>query len=64
MSADWFRFERDTVLRAGAGAGKTQALVGLYLHLIGGATARRPTAATCTSRRWSIASTPPPIARW
>lgn len=35
------RFERDLVVQAGAGTGKTHALVTLYLHLVGGATARR-----------------------
>lgn len=31
-----FRFARNTVLRAGAGTGKTEALTTLYLHLVGG----------------------------
>ena len=35
------RFPRDLVVRAGAGTGKTHALVTLYLHLVGGATAAR-----------------------
>ncbi len=33
------RFERDLVVQAGAGTGKTHALVTLYLHLVGGLTA-------------------------
>jgi ATP-dependent helicase/nuclease subunit A len=37
------RFPHDLVVRAGAGTGKTHALVTLYLHLVGGVTAtRRP----------------------
>jgi ATP-dependent exoDNAse (exonuclease V) beta subunit len=35
------RFERDLVVQAGAGTGKTHALVTLYLHLVGGLTAAR-----------------------
>ena len=35
------RFPRDLVVRAGAGTGKTHALVTLYLHLVGGVTASR-----------------------
>jgi ATP-dependent exoDNAse (exonuclease V) beta subunit len=35
------RFERDLVVKAGAGTGKTHALVTLYLHLVGGVTAAR-----------------------
>lgn len=35
------RFPRDLVVQAGAGTGKTHALVTLYLHLVGGATASR-----------------------
>ncbi|MGZ3442996.1 MAG: UvrD-helicase domain-containing protein, partial [Polyangia bacterium] len=35
------RFPRDLVVRAGAGTGKTHALVTLYLHLVGGVTAAR-----------------------
>jgi ATP-dependent exoDNAse (exonuclease V) beta subunit len=35
------RFERDLVVKAGAGTGKTHALVTLYLHLVGGVTATR-----------------------
>lgn len=31
-----FAFSRNTVLRAGAGTGKTEALATLYLHLVGG----------------------------
>ncbi|MDO9017925.1 MAG: UvrD-helicase domain-containing protein [Deltaproteobacteria bacterium] len=32
----WFAFERNTVVRAGAGTGKTEALATVYLHLVGG----------------------------
>ncbi len=35
------RFPQDLVVRAGAGTGKTHALVTLYLHLVGGVTAAR-----------------------
>ena len=35
------RFPRDVVVQAGAGTGKTHALVTLYLHLVGGVTASR-----------------------
>lgn len=35
------RFPQDLVVRAGAGTGKTHALVTLYLHLVGGVTASR-----------------------
>jgi ATP-dependent exoDNAse (exonuclease V) beta subunit len=35
------RFERDLVVQAGAGTGKTHALVTLYLHLVAGLTAAR-----------------------
>ena len=35
------RFPTDLVVRAGAGTGKTHALVTLYLHLVGGVTASR-----------------------
>jgi len=35
------RFQQDLVVRAGAGTGKTHALVTLYLHLVGGVTASR-----------------------
>src|SRR5262249_4589964 len=35
------RFERDLVVQAGAGTGKTHALVTLYLHLVGGLTAAK-----------------------
>jgi ATP-dependent exoDNAse (exonuclease V) beta subunit len=34
-------FERDLVVQAGAGTGKTHALVTLYLHLVGGVTAAK-----------------------
>jgi ATP-dependent exoDNAse (exonuclease V) beta subunit len=36
-----FLFDRDLVIRAGAGTGKTHALVTQYLHLLAGLTARR-----------------------
>ncbi len=32
----WLAFERNTVVRAGAGTGKTEALATVYLHLVGG----------------------------
>jgi ATP-dependent exoDNAse (exonuclease V) beta subunit len=35
------RFEQDLVVQAGAGTGKTHALVTLYLHLVGGLTAAK-----------------------
>jgi ATP-dependent helicase/nuclease subunit A len=35
-----FAFERNTVVRASAGTGKTEALAGLYVHLVLGATER------------------------
>jgi ATP-dependent helicase/nuclease subunit A len=35
------RFERDLLVQAGAGTGKTHALVTLYLHLVGGLTAAK-----------------------
>ena len=35
------RFERDLIVQAGAGTGKTHALVTLYLHLLGGLTAAK-----------------------
>ena len=35
------RFERDLMVQAGAGTGKTHALVTLYLHLVGGLTAAK-----------------------
>jgi ATP-dependent exoDNAse (exonuclease V) beta subunit len=35
------RFDRDLVVQAGAGTGKTHALVTLYLHLVGGLTESR-----------------------
>ena len=35
------RFERDLLVQAGAGTGKTHALVTLYLHLTGGLTAAK-----------------------
>ena len=31
-----FAFERNAVVRAGAGTGKTEALATVYLHLVGG----------------------------
>lgn len=31
----WFAFEQNTVVRAGAGTGKTEALATVYLHLVG-----------------------------
>jgi ATP-dependent exoDNAse (exonuclease V) beta subunit len=41
FGSSWFHFTTDVVLRAGAGTGKTHALVTLYLHLVGGLTSRR-----------------------
>ncbi len=39
-TSDIYRFERNTVLRASAGTGKTETLTRLYMHLLAGATAK------------------------